>query len=69
MVTLHVPEIDSTHTMMGAPQFAAMKPGSVFINAARGTCVDIAALAGALESRHIAGAAIDVFPKRAQIHR
>jgi D-3-phosphoglycerate dehydrogenase len=63
VVTLHVPEIASTHTMMGAPQFAAMKPGSVFINAARGTCVDIAALADALESKHIAGAAIDVFPK------
>jgi D-3-phosphoglycerate dehydrogenase len=62
-VTLHVPETDSTHNMMGAEQFAAMKPASVFINAARGTCVDIAALAGALESKHIAGAAIDVFPK------
>lgn len=63
VVTLHVPEVDSTRNMMGAEQFAKMKPGSVFINAARGTCVDIAALAATLESKHIAGAAIDVFPK------
>ncbi len=63
VVTLHVPEVDSTKNMMGTEQFAKMKPGSVFINAARGTCVDIAALAASLESKHIAGAAIDVFPK------
>lgn len=39
-----------------------MKPGSIFINAARGTVVDIDSLCSALESKHIAGAAIDVFP-------
>jgi D-3-phosphoglycerate dehydrogenase len=63
VVTLHVPENDSTRDMMGAEQFARMVPGSIFINAARGTCVVIDALAAALESRHLAGAAIDVFPK------
>ncbi len=63
VVSLHVPEIPSTQNMMGAAQFAKMKAGSIFINAARGTCVDIEALAEALESKHIGGAAIDVFPK------
>ena len=63
VVSLHVPELASTKNMMGAEQFAQMKQGSIFINAARGTCVDIDALAAALESGHIAGAAIDVFPK------
>lgn len=62
VVSLHVPEIPSTANMMGATQFAKMKAGSIFINAARGTCVDIDALAAALESKHLGGAAIDVFP-------
>ena len=62
VVSLHVPEIPSTANMMGAAQFAKMKAGSIFINAARGTCVDIDALAAALESKHLGGAAVDVFP-------
>jgi D-3-phosphoglycerate dehydrogenase len=53
VVSLHVPEIPSTANMMGAEQFAKMKAGSIFINAARGTCVDIDALAAALESKHL----------------
>lgn len=63
VVSLHVPEIPSTKNMMKAEQFAKMKKGAIFINAARGTCVDIDALAAALETKHIGGAAIDVFPK------
>ncbi|MCP5175391.1 MAG: phosphoglycerate dehydrogenase [Moraxellaceae bacterium] len=63
VVSLHVPELASTKNMMAAEQFAQMKKGSIFINAARGTCVVIDDLAAALESGHIAGAAIDVFPK------
>jgi len=63
VVSLHVPELPSTKNMMGSEQFAKMKAGSIFINAARGTCVDIDALSAALESKHIGGAAIDVFPK------
>lgn len=63
VVTLHVPENASTKDMMGAEQFARMAVGSIFINAARGTCVVIDALASALESKHLGGAAIDVFPK------
>lgn len=63
VVSLHVPEIPSTQNMMRAEQFAQMKKGAIFINAARGTCVDIDALATALESNHLGGAAVDVFPK------
>jgi D-3-phosphoglycerate dehydrogenase len=49
--------------MIGAPQLALMKPGAKLINASRGTVVDIEALAAALDSGHIDGAALDVFPK------
>lgn len=62
IVSLHVPETKDTQNMMGAEEFAKMKKGGLFINAARGTVVDIPALADALKSGHIAGAAVDVFP-------
>lgn len=62
MVSLHVPELPSTKNMFAAEQIAAMKPGAILINASRGTVVDIEALASALESGHLAGTAIDVFP-------
>jgi D-3-phosphoglycerate dehydrogenase len=62
VVTLHVPETQQTRRMIGAAQLARMKPGSHLINASRGTVVDIEALAAALESKRLAGAAIDVFP-------
>ncbi len=63
VVTLHVPETPLTRNMIGAPQLALMKPGAKLINASRGTVVDIEALAAALDSGHIDGAALDVFPK------
>lgn len=63
VVSLHVPDLPSTKNMMRAEQFAQMKQGAIFINAARGTCVDIDALADAIKSKHLNGAAIDVFPK------
>ncbi|HEY0835695.1 MAG TPA: phosphoglycerate dehydrogenase [Azospirillum sp.] len=63
VVTLHVPDTPQTRDMMGPEQIRAMKKGSLLINLARGKVVDIDALVGALESRHILGAAIDVFPK------
>ncbi len=63
VISLHVPETAGTKNMMGAEEFARMKPGAIFINAARGTVVDIPALCNAIESGHIAGAAIDVFPE------
>ncbi|MFY2509680.1 phosphoglycerate dehydrogenase [Vibrio pectenicida] len=62
IISLHVPETAETKNMMGAEQFERMKPGAIFINAARGTVVDIPALCDAMESGHLSGAAIDVFP-------
>lgn len=62
IVSLHVPELASTKDMIGEKEIAQMKPGAILINASRGTVVDIDALAAALESGHISGAAIDVFP-------
>ena len=62
IVSLHVPELASTHGMMGAQEIALMKQGSVLINASRGTVVDLDALAKALQSKRLLGAAIDVFP-------
>lgn len=62
IVTLHVPETPSTRMMISEPQLAAMKQDAVLINASRGTVVDIDALAEHLRSKHLAGAAIDVFP-------
>jgi D-3-phosphoglycerate dehydrogenase len=62
VVTLHVPETPLTQGMMGARQFARLKPGAVFINASRGTVVDIDAAAAALEDGRLGGAAFDVYP-------
>jgi len=61
-VSLHVPKSDLTNGMIGPREIAKMKSGSYLINNARGTVVDLEALAGALKSGHLAGAAIDVFP-------
>ncbi|MEM1041222.1 MAG: phosphoglycerate dehydrogenase [Bacteroidota bacterium] len=63
IVTLHVPETPETKWMIGATELAQMKPGAVLLNASRGTVVEIDALAGALESGHLGGAALDVYPK------
>jgi D-3-phosphoglycerate dehydrogenase len=62
VVTMHVPETPRTKNMIGASELARMKPGSHLINASRGTVVDIEALAESLRAKHLAGAALDVFP-------
>src|SRR5690554_200811 len=62
IVSLHVPETPATKWMIGAEQLGWMKQGSILINASRGTVVDIDALAEALRSKKLLGAAIDVFP-------
>ena len=62
-VSLHVPDTEVTRGMIGAKQLAVLKRGAYLINASRGTVVDLDALAAALDSGHVAGAAIDVYPK------
>ncbi|WP_372828071.1 phosphoglycerate dehydrogenase [Polaromonas sp.] len=62
VVSLHVPETKATQWMIGSAEIAAMKPGSVLINASRGTVVEIEPLAEALRAKKLLGAAIDVFP-------
>ena len=59
-VILAAPGTPETTHMVGAAEFAAMKPGARFINIARGTQVDQAALIAVLRSGHLAGAFLDV---------
>jgi D-3-phosphoglycerate dehydrogenase len=61
VVSMHVVLNRETRHMMGAEQFAKMKPTAIFINTSRGAAVDEAALAQALESGQIAAAGLDVF--------
>lgn len=63
IVSLHVPQTPQTNKMFSHAEFFAMKKGAFFINAARGSVVDIDALKTALDQGQIAGAALDVFPK------
>ena len=63
IITLHVPETNLTKNMIGSKELSLMKKGSYLINAARGSIVVIEDLAKALKEKHIAGAAIDVFPE------
>jgi D-3-phosphoglycerate dehydrogenase len=62
VVTLHVPADSSTVNMIGQREFALMKRGVRLLNLARGKIVDIPALVAALESGHVVGAGIDVYP-------
>ncbi len=62
-VSLHVPETEQTKNMITKKQINLMKKSSYLINASRGNVVDISDLAEAIKSKHLAGAAIDVFPE------
>jgi D-3-phosphoglycerate dehydrogenase len=62
-LTFHVPESPDTINMLGKKELALLKKGAFVLNLARGTIVDIDALVESLQSGHIAGAAIDVFPE------
>ncbi|MAA95251.1 MULTISPECIES: phosphoglycerate dehydrogenase [unclassified Arsukibacterium] len=62
VISLHVPETPQTKNMIAATELAQMKQGAILINASRGTVVDIDALTASLQSKKLAGAAIDVFP-------
>lgn len=63
IVTLHVDDSPSNTGMFGRAQFAAMKPGALFLNLSRGFVVDVEALRDNVVEGHIAGAAVDVYPQ------
>jgi D-3-phosphoglycerate dehydrogenase len=62
VVSVHLPETSATIGMFGAGEIGRMKKGAYLINNARGTLIDLDALAAALKCGHLAGAAVDVFP-------
>jgi (S)-sulfolactate dehydrogenase len=63
VLTLHVPLVPATRNLIDARRIAAMKPGAILVNTARGGVIDEAAVAGALSSGRLGGAALDVFEK------
>ncbi len=68
VVSLHCPATASTRHMIGDEELAAMRPGALLINTARGTVVDEGALVRALERRHLGGAGLDVFEREPIVH-
>jgi glyoxylate reductase len=67
-ISLHVPLLDSTRHLIGAPELKQMKKSAILINTSRGPVVDEAALAKALDQAWIAGAGLDVFENEPQVH-
>jgi glycerate dehydrogenase len=63
VLSLHCPLTPQTRNLIGARELALMRPDAVLINTARGALVDVNALADALRSRRIGGAALDVLPQ------
>nr|WIL03931.1 2-hydroxyacid dehydrogenase [Cedratvirus lena] len=62
-VTLHVPDTEDTFNLIGEKELLWMKPGSYLLNASRGKVVDLDALVECLQSKHLSGAYLDVYPK------
>ncbi|MET4132107.1 glyoxylate reductase [Porphyrobacter sp. MBR-155] len=70
ILTLHCPLTDDTRHLVDARRIALMKPGSSIINTARGELIDQEALIAALQSGHLAGAGLDVYPDEPNVdHR
>lgn len=67
IVTLHCPSSTETKGMIDAKRIAAMKPGAILINTARADLVDYDAMIAALESGHLGGAGLDVFPEEPRV--
>lgn len=63
IITLHVPETKATKNLLSRQAIKIMKPGAILLNYARGNVVDLKALEEALQSGHLSGAAIDVYPE------
>lgn len=62
IISLHVPETNQTKNLINKSVLKQFKAGSILVNYARGEVVDLEALGEAIKEKHIAGAAIDVFP-------
>ena len=67
IVTLHCPASSATNRMLNAERIAAMKPGATIINTARADLIDYEAMIDALESGHLGGAGLDVFPEEPKV--
>ncbi len=67
IVTLHCPATEATRGMIGAARIAAMKPGATLVNTARADLIDYEAMMAALESGHLGGAGLDVFPEEPKV--
>ena len=67
ILTLHCPLTEETRHMVDARRIALMKPGSSIVNTARGELIDQEALIAALESGHLAGAGLDVYPDEPRV--
>ena len=67
IVTLHCPSTEATRGMLSASRIAAMKPGATIVNTARADLIDYEAMIAALESGHLGGAGLDVFPEEPKV--
>ncbi|ASJ91414.1 2-hydroxyacid dehydrogenase [Porphyrobacter sp. CACIAM 03H1] len=69
ILTLHCPLTEETRHLIDAGRIALMKPGSSIVNTARGELIDQEALIAALQSGHLAGAGLDVYPNEPNVDR